>query len=313
MFPTLMTFSQEHGLSLGYAPVGDGVIGIHTYGLMIMLAFLAAFVTTSNRAPRVGIEADGLVPFYLIACVSGLLGSRLLHFVFAEPALFFSNPLVFFDFGQGGFAFLGGLLGGVAAGVAYAIWRGISVWKLADLVAPAIMLAAAVGRGGCFFAGCCHGGAIPEAEVVSTLLSLPGGSVVTIDTAPFISLVFTQGVGVGAIHDAPLYPTQLWEITSGLTLFAFLSWMWAKARRFDGQIMAAMLVCYAPIRIVNEMFRGDAVRGVDKFGTGLSTSQLVSLSLVLMALGIILYRLPRGRDPETPIVYDDDGDFEEVG
>ncbi|MFT4974632.1 MAG: phosphatidylglycerol:prolipoprotein diacylglycerol transferase [Myxococcota bacterium] len=311
MFPTLFTFSQEHGLSAGFEHFGDpGVVGFHSWGLMVMMAFLVAFLTTSARAPKVGIDPDSLVPLYLLASIFGMLGSRLLHFVFAEPALLLSNPLVFFDTTEGGFAFLGGVIGGVLSGGAYALWRGIPLWKLADVIAPTIMFAAAVGRIGCFLSGCCHGAAVPDAEITSTLLALPGGSIVALDAAPFLALIFEPNVGVGAIHNVPVYPTQLWEIVSGLTLFAFLSWMWFYARRFDGQIIAAMIICYAPARIFNEMFRGDSVRGVDQFGTGLSTSQLVSLALVLVGIVIIAVRFSRGISPEEPIVYDDDDEAE---
>ncbi len=221
MFPTLFTYQG---------------IGFHTWGLMVMMAFLAAFMLVSARARRVGIDSDNLVPLYLLVSIFGLIGARLLHFVFAEPASFFRNPLVFFDMGQGGFAFLGGVIGGVASGALYAWRNNIPVWKLADIAAAAIMLALAVGRTGCFFAGCCHGsvwhshaGGDPIA-VTGTLLTLKGGSVVTVGELPWIALTFKQGVGVGAIFDTPLYPTQLLEITAGLTIFALLSLMWRRFR-----------------------------------------------------------------------------------
>jgi phosphatidylglycerol:prolipoprotein diacylglycerol transferase len=313
MFPTLFTFSQEHGLSFGPGQLGDpDVIGIHLYGLMIMLAILAAALISSNRAARVGIDPDGLVPLYLLSCISGVLGARLYHFLFAELGLLTSNPMAFFDINEGGLAFLGGIIGGVISGGGYALWRGMPMWKLADVIAPTLMLAAAVGRVGCFFSGCCHGGAVSDVTVTSTVLSLAGGSVVLLDGAPFISMVFNPGIGVGAIHNVPVYPTQIWEVVSGTALFGLLSLMWLRFRRFDGQILAAMLVCYAPVRIVNEMFRGDTVRGLDKFGTGLSSSQFVSLLLIVLAVVIVAYRLPRGLAPEEPVRYDDDLEDEQV-
>ncbi|MEL6341816.1 MAG: prolipoprotein diacylglyceryl transferase [Myxococcota bacterium] len=316
MFPTLFTFSQDHGLSMGLAHAGEaGVIGFHTWGLMVMLAFLAAFLLVSARAPKVGIEPDSLVPLYLIISIFGMAGARLLHFVFAEPDAFFANPLVFFDMGQGGFAFLGGVLGGVISGAVYAGVRKIPVLKLADVAAPAIMLALGIGRMGCFFAGCCHGQvcALPTdvpMTVRSVLLSLPGGSIVTVDGFPFLALVFERGVGVGAIFDVPLFPTQMWEIATGVTLFALLSWMWARARYFDGQILAAMMVLYAAARITIEGFRGDVVRGVDQFGSGLSTSQLVGVALVVTAAIIVAWRAPKGVAPEQEVVFDDDDDYD---
>ena len=68
-----------------------------------------------------------------------------------------ANPLIFFDGNEGGLVFYGGAIGGVISGVIYCYLRKIPVWKMADIGAPAIMLGLAIGRLGCFFAGCCHG------------------------------------------------------------------------------------------------------------------------------------------------------------
>lgn len=307
MFPTLFTYQG---------------IGFHTWGLMVMLAFLAAFMLVSARARRVGIDSDNLVPLYLLVSIFGLVGARLLHFVFAETDAFLANPLVFFDMGQGGFAFLGGVIGGVASGAIYAWRNSIPVWKLADIAAAAIMLALAVGRTGCFFAGCCHGriwhaghgeGGDPVA-VASTLMTFKGGSLVSVGEFPWIALTFKQGVGVGAVFDVPLYPTQLLEITAGLTIFAILSVMWKRFRLFDGQIIAVMLVLYAFARFNIENLRGDAVRGVDHFGM-FSTSQLVAIVMVATAGLIVVGRLVRIKvfnqaalTPEVPIVDEDYSD-----
>ena len=61
MFPTLYQIS--------------GNIGIHTYGLMIMLGLLGAFVYSSNRARKIGIDSDELPLMYLLVAVMGVLGA----------------------------------------------------------------------------------------------------------------------------------------------------------------------------------------------------------------------------------------------
>ena len=307
MFPTLITYQG---------------IGFHTWGLMVMLAFLAAFMLVSTRARRVGIDSDNLVPLYLLVSIFGLVGARLLHFVFAETDAFLSNPLVFFDTGEGGFAFLGGVIGGVVSGAIYAWRNSIPVWKLADIAAAAIMLALAVGRTGCFFAGCCHGRAWHAGhgeggdpiEIASTLMTFKGGSIVSVGDFPWVALTFKQGVGVGAIFDVPLYPTQLLEITAGLTIFAILSVMWKRFRLFDGQVIAVMLVLYAFARFNIENLRGDSVRGVDHLGL-FSTSQLVAIGMVataaLIAVGHVVRIKVFKQDavmPEVPIVDEDESD-----
>ena len=72
MYPTLYEF--------------DGV-GLHTWGLMVMLAFCVASLVLGMRAGKVGIDSDRLMPFFLLITFGGLIGSRLLHFVMAEPSL----------------------------------------------------------------------------------------------------------------------------------------------------------------------------------------------------------------------------------
>ena len=294
--------------------VSDG-FGIHTYGLMIMLALLAAFVVSSQRARQVGIDSDELPLMYLLVAAAGIFVSRLFYFLFSVPEKFFADPTIFFSASEGGLVFYGGPIGGVLVGAAYCMAKNIPVLKMVDIGAPAIMLGLAVGRIGCFFAGCCHGSHAGH-DITDTLLSLPGGQVVLVDGGPLLALLFHQGVGVGSIHELPLYPTQVWEGTGALLLFLALSWIWRKLRFFDGQILAVMMIFYAGLRSSIENYRGDSIRGEDVIA-GLSSSQSISVVMVAIALlfaaGRIIYARARGEalfEPETPFVHDDSLDEE---
>ena len=143
MFPTLYQITEG--------------FGIHTYGLMIMMGLLGAFVYSSNRARKIGIDSDELPLMYLLVALAGVFGARLFYFLFSIPDVFFRNPFTFFYGSQGGLVFYGGAIGGVITGVIYCIWKGISAIKMADIGAPAIMFGLASGRVGCFLGGCCHG------------------------------------------------------------------------------------------------------------------------------------------------------------
>jgi len=297
MFPYL--FSQA---------TDAGPVTFKTYGLMLMIAFLAAGVVSYLRAPKVGIDGDHLGPLMLVIIAAAILGSRLLHFVMAEPAAFFANPLIFFSCSSGGMAVYGGIIGATLASALYARARSIPFWKLADVAAPTIALGQAIGRMGCFAAGCCHGSACPLPVTGSITGGLfPGGQVVTVDGFPHVALLFERGVGVGAIFDTPTYPTQVWETLATFTLFLFLSWMWARWRRFDGQVFAAYLFLYAGVRYTIELYRGDTIRGVDWFGL-FSTSQLVAIGMVSIAAVIAFIGWRRGLAPEAPITRAGGGD-----
>jgi phosphatidylglycerol:prolipoprotein diacylglycerol transferase len=268
----------------------QGPFPLHTWGLMITLAFLAAAGVAQVRARAAGIDGDRLPGLYLVAFLCGLGGARLLHFTMAEPERFFRDPLVFFKAWEGGFAFYGGLLLATAGCLAYGYARGMATWKLADLLSPPVMLGLAIGRVGCFAAGCCHGGHVPLPDGAANMLpaGFTGGRLWVSSIPPFLLAEPFGGVGV---NHRPLLPTQIWECAAALALFLVLSWRWRR-RRYDGQVFAWLLLLYPPVRSAIEVFRGDTVRGIDWLGV-FSTSQLVSLPV--FAAGLVVVALRRGR------------------
>ena len=117
------------------------------------------------------------------------------------------------------------------------------------LLVPALALVAALGRVGCFCAGCCYG-----VECVSP-----------------VSVVF-PAASLAAPPGVPRLPVQLFEAAVQLALFLALLWFTARPRRtrFAAEFY---LACYCPARFVLEFFRGDVARGAL---WGLSTSQWLS-------------------------------------
>jgi prolipoprotein diacylglyceryltransferase len=59
--------------------VPNSPLGVHTYGLMILLAFVAAFALIHGRAREIGLYPEQLVPVYAAAAVFGLLGGRVTY------------------------------------------------------------------------------------------------------------------------------------------------------------------------------------------------------------------------------------------
>ncbi len=301
----------------------DGPAGnfdVNTYGLLIVLAFSAAFLLVHVRALRIGWNPDRLVGAYLSAAVGGMLGGRVGYAVTVDAARTFSDPSTLAS--CAGFMLYGGIIGGVIAVGLYAVVAKIDVWKLADLAGPAILIGVAVGRLGCFFAGCCHGAVAPlGSDPVGLLPETFPGQMWLSDRFPYLALEFEQGVG--RLLDVPLYPTQLWHSFGCFVLVAFLWWLWDR-RKFDGEIAALTLMLEPPIRMFTEAFRADergyivswpvspelAARlppglgqaGDDLGGSvaGITTSQ--GIGLLMMGLGVAIYLARRhaGVTAETP-------------
>lgn len=300
-------------------------LNVNTYGLLIMLAFAAAFTVTHTRAAAAGLDTLKLIPTYLAAAVGGLAGGRILYSVAVEPGPvgFVMAPWTIFQ--GSGFAFYGGLIGGFLAVAAVAIPSGIPPWKLADIAAPSVLIGYGVGRLGCFFAGCCHGAVAPIGPDPTGLLPEDGllqGQIWLSGAFPFVTTEFHTGVG--RLLDQPLYPTQLWSVAAGLGLSGLMLALWDK-RRFDGQFAALYLIVEPVARFLTEAFRADQrgyvftfpandaitalFPGMSQAGEviagpvlGITTSQAIGLFL-MVPVGLVIYAARRnaGVAPEIPL------------
>ena len=184
--------------------------------------------------------------------VRGIVGARTLYVITFWREEFADEPLTKIFTMRSGFVFYGGLIGATLCGITYARAKKLPVWKLADALVPSVALGHALGRLGCFMTGCCHGRACDLPWAVHFPLEHP-----------------THGAGV--------HPTQLYEATLNLALYAALAW-WYRRKQFDGQVFAIYLMAYAPVRALVEHFRGDYAPA--KFIGPFSPGQLVSVGKI---------------------------------
>jgi phosphatidylglycerol:prolipoprotein diacylglycerol transferase len=101
----------------------------------------------------------------------------------------------------------------------------------------------------------------------------------------------THPVGSAAI---PVHPTQIYESILNFSLYFFLAWLYRR-KKFDGQIFAAYLLCYAVIRSFVETFRADYAPSEYFFNGAVSPGQFVSIGI--FAAGLILFwlKVPKKR------------------
>ena len=253
-----------------------GSFPINTYGVFLAIAFLSAILITVKLAERDGLPRERIYDLSLWMLLASLVGSKILM-LFTEPE-YRENPLglLSLDFLRSGGVFYGGLVGAVIAG--YLLMRRYQLpwWKTADACAPGIAIGSFFGRQGCFSAGCCWG----------KPTSLPWG-------VQFSELGHEI---TGVPIDQHLHPTQLYESFAMLLVFFGLLWL-HKRKRFDGQVILVYALLYASIRFAIEFVRDDP-RG-DILGlttlTGLSTSQMISLVIGVLALILLIARNRKSR------------------
>jgi phosphatidylglycerol---prolipoprotein diacylglyceryl transferase len=254
-----------------------GSLPLNTYGLLLALSFLAALLVASRLAQRSGLPRERVYDLGLWMLIAGLVGSKVLM-LFTEPAYRadWSN-LFSLDFLRSGGVWYGGFIGGTAAGVLLMYLYKLPFWKTVDVFAPGVALGQAIGRQGCFAAGCCWGK--PTGLPWGVHFSLKGHEVTGVPIAD------------ASGHALFLHPTQLYESGAALLVFIFLIWL-HKRRRFDGQVLLVYAVLYGLIRFTIEFWRDDPRGDIGGLSTstGFSTSQMISLAIFLSGLVLLVVR-----------------------
>jgi phosphatidylglycerol---prolipoprotein diacylglyceryl transferase len=254
---------------------------LHTFGVLLALAFLASMWWLTRAARRDGLSPDRLMSFGIWAIIGGILGAKLLLVLrtlpeyLSQPSQLWSISLI-----ESAGDFYGGFLGALVA-VAIYFWRHpeLPVWRTADLCGPAIALGQAIGRVGCFMAGDDYG----------KPANVPWAVTFTDPDAAHIG---------GAPLGVRLHPVQLYESLVCFALLLFLAWL-SRRKRFDGEIILAYTLLYAVARFVLEYFRGDADRGF-VFGGIFSTSQFIGILVFIVASTLLTIRRHVGK--KTPKV-----------
>ena len=228
-----------------------GPFTVYTFGASIAVGTLIAIWLADWEAKRVGMDADQVSTLSIILLVAGILGARIFFVMFYDPIYYWQHPFDIFKIYEGGLSIHGGILGAILAGLWYTRRTALSFWAVADLLAPAAVLAQGIARVGCDVYGKVMAAAWPWGVPVQGQL---------------------------------VHPVQIYETLLDLALFIFL-WGKRERQRYSGQIFIYYLGGYALIRLVLEFFRTNPTL-IGK----LTPAHFTSILFIIAALGIDRWR-----------------------
>ncbi|MBL0062657.1 MAG: prolipoprotein diacylglyceryl transferase [bacterium] len=264
-----------------------GPFALHSYGLMLAMAFGFGIWIASKRAPKRGVPSNSIVDIAVASLLFGLGGGRIAYVIthwdeFEGRMLDIISPIQ--SDGTIGIAGLV-LLGGVVAGFGGAYWmakkRGTSFLNVTDIMIPSLALGIAFGRIGCFMNGCCFG----------NVCDLPW------------AVVFPDSSLAGSIYPGQhIHPTQLYETLAMLVLFGFLLWR-DKITLKVGVLTGYFLALYGIWRYFVEGLRWYEEGMIfGHIGAHLITfSRIISVAMVLIGI----YLITRKSAPDAPAAHAD--------
>jgi phosphatidylglycerol:prolipoprotein diacylglycerol transferase len=235
-----------------------GAFGIHWYGLMYLIGFLA-FIglgkwQINNRAWH-GWTIPMLDDALFFGALGVILGGRLGYVLFYQFGYFMQHPNEILAVWQGGMSFHGGFLGVLVAMGLFARKYQLKWLNIMDFVAPLVPIGLGAGRMGNFING----------ELWGRVTNSEYG------------MVFPR------VDQLLRHPSQLYEFTlEGICLFLIL-WIYSSKPRETGAISALFLIGYGSFRFIAEYTREpDSYLGL--LSMGFSMGQWLSLPMILVGI-----------------------------
>jgi prolipoprotein diacylglyceryl transferase len=231
-----------HDLPLAFIPSPSengfhlGPLFVHVYGLMYVVGIALAIYITRRRWAAAGGNPDLVWDVALWAVPAGIIGARI-YFDITTPSDIPHHWWGIFAVWSGGLGIWGGIAGGAAAG----IWRvkraGANAGVFANAIAPALLVAQAIGRIGNYF----------NQELFGKPTSLPWGLEISATHRP-----------AGYTGFSTFQPSFLYELIFDLALAAFLVWLGHHRRIRPWGLFALYVAGYSAYRIFEETIRIDS-------------------------------------------------------
>ena len=268
------------GITIEHLKSSISVFGfrIAFYGIIIGIGMLAGIWIAQSDAKRRGQDPELYLDFALYAIICSIVGARIYYVIF-EWDYYKENLLQIFNLRAGGLAIYGGVIAGAITMIVYTRVKKVSFFSMADTGVLGLVTGQIIGRWGNFFNCEAFGGYTDSLLAMRIKRSLVNDNMLNAD-------VLSHKIVENGVEFIQVHPTFLYESCWNLCLLIFMLWF-RKYKKYDGQMFWIYLFGYGTGRFWIENLRTDQLI---LFGTGLAVSQALSLVLILVATGNLIWR-----------------------
>lgn len=244
-----------------------GMISVHWYGILIGLGIALALLVVYKLSKKTNLDTDEVIDACIYMLPFGFLGARL-YYVLFNLNYYLSKPEEIVKVWHGGLAIHGGVIASLIFLYFYSKKKNLELLHLLDVLAPAVVLAQAIGRWGNFINQEAYGGIVSKTYISHFPAFIQEGMLIS-----------------GNYH----HPTFLYESMWNLGVFAILMYFSLRQSKPKGSILAGYLALYSLGRFFIEGLRTDSLM----FGP-LRMAQVISLLGII--IGALIFYLAKRRD-----------------
>ena len=268
------------GITINHLKSSISVFGfrIAFYGIIIGIGMLAGLWIAQSDAKRRGQDPELYLDFALYAIICSIIGARLYYVIF-EWDYDKNNLLQIFNLRAGGLAIYGGVIAGTITMIVYTRMKKVSFFSMADTGVLGLVTGQIIGRWGNFFNCEAFGGYTDSLLAMRIRRALVNDNMLNAD-------VLNHRIVENGVEYIQVHPTFFYESCWNLCLLLFMLWF-RRYKKYDGQMLWIYLLGYGIGRFWTESLRTDQLI---LFGTGLPVSQALSLVLILVAAGNLIWR-----------------------
>ena len=274
-------------ISIGINPnlIDMGSIILSWHGVMTFIAVAVAVWLVARWGGKDGMVVDSIYSVSVWAIIGGVVGARILHVIDFWDEVYKNDFISVFAVWSGGIAIYGAILGGFAGGALYIVIRNsdlfLSIWRtalpflgeahranlpnigrLADITAPALLIAQAIGRIGDLING----------EHFASVTDLPWGVIYTHPSSP-------------GVFRPPTHPAVGYELLFDLVLLAAI-WPLRDRLRPHGMFFTLYLATYSIGRFFLSFMREE----FNEYFGALNEAQVVAIIVVIITVPLLVWK-----------------------